>query len=124
MVVRCYQQEQGERQSDVGALCNILVGHLALHRQTEERNGQIRTDGMSKIKMMLGKWEFCFSVSYSGVEGEGDVLVVSSGSEGDLRQSEIVLGAGQGGVQHEHVALQKTKSQIGCTGHKLHKALI
>lgn len=45
-------------------------------------------------------------MSYGGVEGEGDVLVVAAGGEGDLRQSEVVLGAGQRGVQHQHVALR------------------
>lgn len=70
MVVRRQQQKQCKRQSNVGALCNVLVWHFT-----------------------------------SGVKGEGDVLVVSRGCEGDLRQSEIVLGAGQGGVQHKHIAL-------------------
>lgn len=35
----------------------------------------------------------CVSVSYSGVEGQCDVLVVATGGEGDLRQSEVILGA-------------------------------
>lgn len=49
--------------------------------------------------------------AYSGVEGEGDVLVVSGGGEGDLRQSEVILGAGQRGVQHQHIALEKKEKR-------------
>lgn len=44
-------------------------------------------------------------MSYSGVEGECDVLVVAAGGEGDLWQSEVILGAGQRGVQHQYIAL-------------------
>lgn len=46
-------------------------------------------------------------MSYSGVEGECDVLVVAAGGEGDLWQSEVILGAGQRGVQHQYIALEK-----------------
>lgn len=35
------------------------------------------------------------------------MLVVAAGGEGDLRQSEVILGAGQRGVQHQHVALER-----------------
>lgn len=35
------------------------------------------------------------------------MLVVAAGGEGDLRQSEVILGAGQRGVQHQHIALQQ-----------------
>lgn len=41
------------------------------------------------------------------------MFVVSRGCEGDLRQSEIVLGAGQGGVQHKHIALSANKIRDG-----------
>ena len=46
-------------------------------------------------------------VSYGGVEGKRDVLVVAGGGEGDLGQSEIILRTGQRGVKHQHVALEK-----------------
>lgn len=49
------------------------------------------------------------SVSYSGVEGKSDMFVAASGGEGDLRQSEVILGAGQCGVQHQHIALRKRR---------------
>lgn len=43
------------------------------------------------------------------MEGKSDMFVVASGSEGDLRQCEIILGTGQCGVQHQYVALEKRK---------------
>lgn len=46
-------------------------------------------------------------MSYSGVKGESDVLVEAAGGEGHLRQGEVVLGAGQRGVQHQDIALQQ-----------------
>lgn len=48
--------------------------------------------------------------SYVGVEGECDVLVVASGGEGDLGQSEVILGSGQRGVEHQHIALQREEN--------------
>ena len=42
---------------------------------------------------------------YVGVEGKRDVLMVSCGGEGDLRQGVVVLGTGKRGVKHQHVAL-------------------
>lgn len=50
-------------------------------------------------------------VSYSGVEGECDMLVVAGGGEGDLRKSEIILSAGQRGVQHQHIALETNEDR-------------
>lgn len=35
------------------------------------------------------------------------MLVVAAGGEGDLRQNEVILGAGQRGVQHQDVALER-----------------
>ena len=35
------------------------------------------------------------------------MLVVATGGEGDLGQSEVILGARQRGVQHQHVALEQ-----------------
>lgn len=36
------------------------------------------------------------------------MLVVAAGGEGDLRQGEVVLSAGQRGVEHQDVALEHT----------------
>lgn len=58
-------------------------------------------------KLYFGQNDKKPCVSYGGVEGECDVLVVSAGGERDLRQSEVVLGAGQRGVQHQHIALEQ-----------------
>lgn len=62
--------------------------------------------------------QYTGGVSYGGVEGESDVLVVATGGEGDLWQSEVVLGAGQCGVQHQDVTLEKkgtvTSHQTTC----------
>lgn len=44
---------------------------------------------------------------YRGVEVEGDVLVVAGGGERHLGKGEVILGARQGGVQHQHVALHR-----------------
>lgn len=46
--------------------------------------------------------------SHSWVKGQRDVLVVATGGEGDLRQGEVVLSAGQRGVEHQEVALEHT----------------
>lgn len=46
-------------------------------------------------------------MSYSGVKGERDVLVEAAGGEGDLGQVEVILGAGQRGVQHQDIALEQ-----------------
>lgn len=54
--------------------------------------------------------EYTCGVSYGGVEGESDVLVVAAGGEGDLWQSEVVLGAGQRGVQHQDVTLDSKET--------------
>lgn len=48
-------------------------------------------------------------MSYGGIEGERDVLVVAGGGEGDLGQGEVILGAGQRGVQHQNIGLEKTE---------------
>lgn len=45
------------------------------------------------------------------MEGKSDMFVVASGSEGDLRQCEIILGTGQCGVQHQYVALEKRRER-------------
>lgn len=49
-------------------------------------------------------------MSYCRVEGESDVLVVATGGEGDLWQSEVELGAGQRGVQHQDVTLESKET--------------
>lgn len=49
-----------------------------------------------------GRW----AASYCGVKGQGDMLVEAAGGEGDLRQREVVLGAGQRGVEHQDVVLR------------------
>lgn len=41
------------------------------------------------------------------------MLVVATGGEGDLGQSEVILGARQRGVQHQHVALEQTEEGDG-----------
>lgn len=57
--------------------------------------------------MVVKKKLLCAEQTYSGVKGECDVLVVATGGEGDLRQGEVILGAGQRGVQHQDVALEQ-----------------
>lgn len=42
------------------------------------------------------------------------MLVVAGGGEGDLGKSEIILGAGQCGVQHQHIALEKNEERDDC----------
>lgn len=43
--------------------------------------------------------------SHGRVEGQSDVLVVAAGGEGDLGQGEVILSAGQRGVQHQDEGL-------------------
>lgn len=55
------------------------------------------------------------------------MLVVAVGGEGDLRQSEVVLRAGQCGVQHQQVALQRKENTdfrgTACTSSETHKSV-
>lgn len=47
------------------------------------------------------------------------MLVVATGGEGDLRQSEVILRPRQRGVQHQHVALEQTEEGEG----EIHKCV-
>lgn len=39
------------------------------------------------------------------------MLVEAAGGEGHLRQREVVLGAGQRGVEHQHVVLEGAETR-------------
>lgn len=80
--------------------------HTHLYRNILFCNKEDKTNILCRKNIYLKT-----SVSYSGVEGKSDMFVVASGSEGDLRQSEIILGTGQCGVQHQYVALEKRRER-------------
>lgn len=50
-------------------------------------------------------------MSYSGVEGECDMLVVTSRGKGHLRLCEVILGVGQCGVQCQHIVLKARENK-------------
>lgn len=56
--------------------------------------------------------------SHRRVEGQGDVLVVAAGGEGDLGQREVILSAGQRGVQHQDEGLgsKNNNSSVRASG--------
>lgn len=76
MVVRSQQEQQREGKSYVGALGHVLVRHFPLW-------------GRNTIWVIRANYSFDARAlkhqAHGRVEGQGDVLVVAAGGEGDLR---------------------------------------
>lgn len=71
-------------------------------RSSPEENKQATITNLTpraEIKTKL------ISDTYSWTEDQSDVLVVTNGSERNLRQGIIILGLGECGIQEHHIIL-------------------